>query len=110
MQIDVIAPNEYLSRLEKYYPQPNDYIPERWLVDKTHPLYYGNAPAMITLPFGFGIRSCIGRRIAELEIEIFIKRMIDTFEISWEGPPIKVVNKLTNAFEPPYKFRFKVAK
>ncbi|CAH0585749.1 unnamed protein product [Chrysodeixis includens] len=108
--VDVVAPNEYLSKLEKYYPRGKEYIPERWLVDKTDPLYYGNAPPMITLPFGFGIRSCIGRRIAEIEIELFMKRMIDTFEISWEGPPIKVVNKLTNAFVPPYNFRFKMAK
>lgn len=108
--VDVIAPNEYLSRLEKYYPQANDFVPERWLADKSDPLYYGNAPQMITLPFGFGIRSCIGRRIAELEIETFMKRFFDELKVTWEGPPIKVVNKLTNAFVGPFNFKFENAK
>lgn len=108
--IDVIAPNQYLSSLEKYYPRAKEFIPERWLADKADPLYYGNAHPMVTLPFGFGIRSCIGRRIAELEIEILVKRLVDEFKITWEGPPIKMVNKLTNTFEKPFFFRFAAAK
>nr|ASO98054.1 cytochrome p450 CYP333A12 [Spodoptera exigua] len=108
--VDVIAPNEYMSRLEKYYPRAKEFIPERWLADKTDPLYYGNAPAIVTLPFGFGIRSCIGRRIAELEIETLIKKLFDEFEVTWEGPQIKVVTKVGNTFVEPYNFRFKSIK
>ncbi|KAJ8722068.1 hypothetical protein PYW08_004470 [Mythimna loreyi] len=108
--VDVVAPNEYLSRLEKYYPQANDFIPERWLTNKTDPLYYGNAPQMITLPFGFGIRSCIGRRISELEIETFMKRLFDEFKVTWEGPPIKIVNKMLVTYGEPFYFRFENAK
>lgn len=85
-------------------------MPERWLVDKDHLLYHGNTHPMVSLPFGFGVRSCIGRRIAELEIEIFMKRLLDVYEVSWEGPPIKLVNKLANALEKPFRFRFKPAK
>ncbi|CAH2980876.1 unnamed protein product [Chilo suppressalis] len=105
-----IAPNEYLSKLEKYYPQAREFIPERWLVDKEDPLYYGNAHPMVTLPFGFGVRSCIGRRIAELEIEILVKKLLDKVEVQWTGPPLKVVIKVINNFKKPYHFKFVEAK
>lgn len=85
-------------------------MPERWIVGKDDPLYHGNTHPMVSLPFGFGVRSCIGRRIAELEIEIFLKRLLDQYEVSWEGPPMKLVTKLMNALEKPYRFRFKPAK
>ncbi|XP_075977886.1 cytochrome P450 CYP12A2-like [Anticarsia gemmatalis] len=108
--VDVIAPNQYLSRLEKYYPRPNEYIPERWLADKSDPLYYGNAHPMVTLPFGFGIRSCIGRRIAELEIELLLARVIDEFKFTWDGPPLKVVSHIINSIEKPFYFKIESAK
>lgn len=103
----IIAPNEYLSRLEENYPRPSEFIPERWLADKTDPLYYGNAHPMVTLPFGFGIRSCIGRRLAELEIEIFMKKFIDEFNVTWEGPPILNIN-MSTFVTLPYNAKFEV--
>ncbi|XP_059048495.1 cytochrome P450 CYP12A2-like isoform X2 [Achroia grisella] len=105
--IEVIAPNEFISKLDKHYPRAKEFIPERWLVDKSNPLYYGNTHPMVTLPFGFGIRSCIGRRIAELEIEIFLRKFLDKVEVSWEGPPIEVETKIMNSFVKPYRFKFK---
>lgn len=105
-----MAPNEYLCSLDKYYPRAKEFLPERWLVEKDDPMYHGKAHPMVSLPFGFGVRSCIGRRIAELEIEIFMKKLFDAYEVSWEGPPIKIVTRLFNTFEKPFGFRFKPAK
>jgi cytochrome P450 len=59
--------------MEKYYPEADKFIPERWLKDdsqsskKIHPF--------VTMPFGFGPRMCIGRRFAELEIETLITKV-----------------------------------
>lgn len=92
--------------MEKYYPQPTQFIPERWIVEKSNPLYYGNSHPMVTQPFGFGVRSCIGRRIAELEIEILIQKLIGQLKVSWTGPPIQIETKVLNVFKKPYHFKF----
>ncbi|CAH2232805.1 cytochrome P450 CYP12A2-like isoform X2 [Pararge aegeria] len=107
--VDVVAPHEFLSRMDKNYPRATEFIPERWVVEKSDPLYYGNCHPMVTLPFGFGVRSCIGRRIAELEIEVFMKRFIRDVKVTWEGPPIQVTSKVINNFKKPYYFKFETA-
>ena len=92
--------------MDKHYPRAEEYIPERWLVEKSDPLYYGNCHPMVTLPFGFGVRSCIGRRIAELEIEVFVKKLLQDVHITWDGPPPQVITKIMNSFKKPYHFKF----
>lgn len=104
--MDVIAPNEFLSKLDSNYPRSLEFLPERWLVDKTDSIHHGKAHPMTTLPFGFGVRSCIGRRIAEMEIETIITQLLRNSIVGWNGPPLKVVTKVMNNFQKPYFFQF----
>lgn len=57
----VTVPYQELFTDERYFENPNEFIPERWLKrGQTNPFAF--------VPFGFGPRGCIGKRLAELEI------------------------------------------
>lgn len=59
------------SRDPAQFPEPNSFRPARWL---------GQSPAphpFASLPFGFGKRSCIGRRLAELELQMALAQVSD---------------------------------
>lgn len=58
---------------EKYFKRPNEFIPERFLKVEPLPELKATHPFAF-LPFGFGARMCIGRRLAELEMEILITK------------------------------------
>jgi cholestanetriol 26-monooxygenase len=61
-----------ISRNPEIFPDPESFKPERWLRKdgkeaEAHP--FGS------MPFGFGARSCIGRRIAEQELYLVLIRV-----------------------------------
>ncbi|KAM4608829.1 cytochrome P450 [Polymixia lowei] len=63
---------------EKVFPEAHVFLPERWLRggqdrSKQHP--FGS------VPFGFGIRACLGRRVAELEMYLLLSRLIKHYEV-----------------------------
>ncbi|KAM4796748.1 25-hydroxyvitamin D-1 alpha hydroxylase, mitochondrial [Rhinophrynus dorsalis] len=68
------------SRDEKIFSNPNEFHPERW--QKKDESYHPYA----SIPFGFGKRSCIGRRIAELEVYLALARILMHFEVRPEQP------------------------
>ncbi|CAK1578093.1 unnamed protein product [Parnassius mnemosyne] len=103
----VIICHQHMALMECHYPRPHEYIPERWLVDKDDPLYYGNAHPFAFSIFGYGARGCIGRRLAELEMEVFLARVIENFQIQWLGEPIKVRQSVVNYVVEPFNFIFK---
>ena len=49
-----------MCRDPKYFTNPDEFIPERWLRNEVREF-----SPFTSLPFGFGTRSCVGRRIAE---------------------------------------------
>ena len=53
--------HQSLSLMDDQYPRPKEFIPERWLTNKEDPLYHGHAHPFANSPFGFGVRSCIGK-------------------------------------------------
>ncbi|XP_028157398.1 cytochrome P450 CYP12A2-like [Ostrinia furnacalis] len=99
--------HQAMSILEEYYPRPKEYLPERWIVGKDDPLFHGNSHPFAYNPFGFGVRSCIGRRIAELELETFLYRLIENFKVEWFGAPIQATASSLNYITGPYNFVFK---
>ena len=68
--------NAYLCKSEKYFREPLKFIPERWVRpdENTRPEAKSAHP-FVFMPFGFGPRMCLGRRFAELEIEIALAKV-----------------------------------
>ncbi|SPP73511.1 probable cytochrome P450 12b2, mitochondrial [Drosophila guanche] len=77
-----------LSNSDEYFAQSADFMPERWLKSdmaadvKACPEARTRNP-FVYLPFGFGPRTCIGKRIAELEMETLLVRLLRRYHISW---------------------------
>ncbi|XP_073962316.1 cytochrome P450 CYP12A2-like isoform X1 [Choristoneura fumiferana] len=99
--------HQSMSLMEEHYPKPKEFIPERWLTEKDDPLHHSHAHPFATASFGFGVRMCIGRRIAELEMQIFISKVVENFQIGWEGPPLKIAPTSLNYITGPFNFIFK---
>lgn len=65
-----------IHRNSDYWPQPNDFLPERWLVDKDDPLF-PTAKGMWRA-FEYGPRNCIGQELALLEIRLILALTVIT--------------------------------
>lgn len=75
---------------ENIFPNPHAFQPQRWLrgaEDKTKQHPFGS------VPFGFGIRACLGRRVAELEMYLLLSRVRPPscclYEIVWWRQQVK---------------------
>ena len=73
-----------MGRDEEVFENAEAFKPERWLREKDLVLTEA-VEAFSSIPFGFGTRMCIGRRIAELELHLLLARIVQQFEISY--PP-----------------------
>ncbi|KAH3714777.1 hypothetical protein DPMN_057477, partial [Dreissena polymorpha] len=65
-----------MCRDPKEFNHPDDFIPERWLRNEIKEF-----SPFTSLPFGFGARSCVGRRIAETMIYLSIANIIMRYEL-----------------------------
>lgn len=70
-QVQVIFQHYVISNLDEYFPKSSEFLPERWLSRDQN----NNRHNFASLPFGFGKRMCLGRRFADLEMQIVIAKV-----------------------------------
>ncbi|XP_068144474.1 probable cytochrome P450 4p3 [Drosophila tropicalis] len=72
-----------IHRNPKYYDQPNEFIPERFLNDSTvqrHPYAF--------IPFSAGRRNCIGQKYAMTEMKTLLTYILKNYEILPVNDPL----------------------
>lgn len=93
-------------RLPQYFNNPDEYNPSRW--DRNGQL--SNDLAFCLLPFGHGVRKCIGHNFAELEIYVALAKLIRSFRISTVNgeneKSLKLCYKFIVVPEKPVKLEF----
>lgn len=107
----VIFPHYVVSNEEEYFPEPTRFLPERWLKrneiagmsecphvgQKIHPF--------VSLPFGFGRRTCLGKRFAETEMQIILSKMFRKYEVEYNYGKLTYKVNPTYIPEQPLKFK-----
>lgn len=90
---------------ERVFPSPQSFLPQRWLrgseeKSRLHP--FGS------VPFGFGTRACLGRRVAELEMYLLLSRLIQRFEFrpDPDGLEVKPITRTLLCPEKPIHLQF----
>ncbi|KAG3262263.1 cholesterol side-chain cleavage enzyme, mitochondrial [Ictidomys tridecemlineatus] len=67
--------NYAMGQESSFFTNPGNFNPNRWLDNDKNNTYFRY------LGFGWGIRQCLGRRIAELEMTIFLIHVLENFKI-----------------------------
>uniref|UniRef100_B5DUY3 Uncharacterized protein n=1 Tax=Drosophila pseudoobscura pseudoobscura TaxID=46245 RepID=B5DUY3_DROPS len=107
-----MVPTSLLSS-EEHFLKANEFLPERWMRSATDST--GECPAndlklknpFVFLPFGFGPRMCVGKRIVDMELELGIARLIRNFNIEFNHPTEKAFrSSLISLPNIPLKFKF----
>ncbi|CAH2305240.1 sterol 26-hydroxylase, mitochondrial-like [Pelobates cultripes] len=92
-----------IAREEANFPDPNKFIPQRWFRDER----VKNNP-FSSIPFGYGVRACVGRRIAELEMHLALSRIMQKYEVKPDpqGGNIRAMARLVLAPNKPINLQF----
>nr|XP_037273552.1 cytochrome P450 CYP12A2-like [Rhipicephalus microplus] len=98
------------GRLEQNFTRASEFIPDRWLRANG-----GRAPELLenwamhpfaSLPFSTGIRMCIGRRIAEMELSILVAKILKEFRVENHHGDIGFLSQRIGRPQKPARFRF----
>ncbi|XP_034469206.1 sterol 26-hydroxylase, mitochondrial [Hippoglossus hippoglossus] len=72
---------------EAVFPNPEQFVPERWLRSQMPGWpargFYKHQPYSY-IPFGVGVRACLGKRVAEMEMHFALLRLMQHYKLKPE--------------------------
>ncbi|KAK0082692.1 hypothetical protein PV326_007075 [Microctonus aethiopoides] len=102
--VQVVFPTFVTGQMEKWVDDAKTFKPERWLKEnddkKLHPF--------ASLPYGHGARMCLGRRFADLEIQVILAKLIRNYKLEYHYDPLKY--KVTFMYAPDGDLKLKIIK
>ncbi|CAB0028746.1 unnamed protein product [Trichogramma brassicae] len=98
--VQVVFPTLVTGCMEEYVEDAATFKPSRWLKEssgqKLHPF--------ASLPYGYGARMCLGRRFADLEMQVLLMKLIRQYKIEYNYEPLKY--KVTFMYAPDGQLKF----
>nr|UPO37781.1 cytochrome P450 301a1 [Liriomyza trifolii] len=105
--VQAVFPTIVTGNMEEYVQNADTFKPERWLKANQ-----GGCPAKLhpfaSLPYGYGARMCLGRRFADLEIQILLAKLLRNYKLEYHHEPLKYA--VTFMYAPDGPLRFKMTK
>ncbi|KAL1505572.1 hypothetical protein ABEB36_005108 [Hypothenemus hampei] len=101
--VQVVFPTLITGSMSEYVSEPNTFMPERWMkstneTNRIHPF--------ASLPYGYGARMCLGRRFADLEIQVLLAKLFRSYKLEYHHTPLEY--KVTFMYAPDGELKFKM--
>ncbi|XP_003745070.1 cytochrome P450 302a1, mitochondrial-like [Galendromus occidentalis] len=97
----IFTQNHVACLSETNFPRAREFLPERWAMP-TSP-----SAEFASLPFGSGKRACIGRRLAETTLLVFLVRLLQTHVLDTDDKEIDIVTSVVSSPENPIRIKFR---
>lgn len=102
--VQVVFPNLVTGTMEEYVSEPNRFLPERWMKGEGEEM---NLHKFASLPYGHGSRMCLGRRFADMEMQILLAKLVRNYKLEYHREPLKYAITFMYAPDGDLKFKFK---
>ncbi|XP_053977773.1 probable cytochrome P450 301a1, mitochondrial isoform X1 [Hylaeus volcanicus] len=100
--VQVVFPTVVTGNMEEYVTNAKEFKPMRWLKQSANEILHPFA----SLPFGHGARVCLGRRFADLEMQVLLAKLIRSYKLEYHHEPLKY--KVTFMYAPDGELKFKL--
>ncbi|EDW85888.1 uncharacterized protein Dwil_GK23301 [Drosophila willistoni] len=104
--IQAVFPTIVTGNMEEYVTDAATFKPERWLKPQ-----HGGDPdpgklhPFASLPYGYGARMCLGRRFADLEMQILLAKLLRNYRLEYNHKPLDYAVTFMYAPEGPLRFK-----
>ncbi|KYN22783.1 hypothetical protein ALC57_04563 [Trachymyrmex cornetzi] len=102
--IQVVFPTLVTGNMEEYVADAKTFKPSRWLKESDNE----NLHPFASLPYGYGARMCLGRRFADLEMQVLLAKLLRSYKLEYHHQPLKY--KVTFMYAPDGELKFKFIK